>query len=82
MAERFKPHRWNSFTPTYHSVSNNLFCLAIADFAFVADRNVCIDAYLVFGAESGCKPESRKTTTICCGFYFDETTTYGGVFNP
>jgi len=47
-------------------------------FVFVADRNVFVDAYLVSGSENGYKAKSRKSTTICCGFCFDETTTYGG----
>ena len=50
--------------------------------AFVADRNVFVDAYLVLDFENGCKAESRKSTTICCGFYSDKTTTYGGIFIP
>ena len=36
-------------------------------FAFVADRNVFIDAYLVCDAENGCKAKSWFSTTICCG---------------
>ena len=51
-------------------------------FAFVADRNVFVDAFLVSGAENGYNAEFRKSTTICCGFYFGKTTTYGGVFEP
>ena len=48
-------------------------------FGFVADRNVFIDAYLVSNAENGYKVKFQKSTTICCGFYSDETTTYGGI---
>lgn len=51
-------------------------------FAFVADRKVFIDAYLVSGFENGCKSEFQKSTTICCGFYDNETAIYGGVFIP
>ena len=49
-------------------------------FAFVADRKVFIDAYLVSTAENGYKAESQKPNTICCGFCSTETTTYGGIF--
>ena len=51
-------------------------------FAFVADRNVFIDAYLVFTSKKGYKAEFQKSTTICCGFCYDEATTYGGIFIP
>ena len=54
----------------------------MTQFAFIADRKVFVDAYLVSTAENGCKAEFRKSTTICCGFYLDETTTYGGIFDP
>ena len=36
-------------------------------FAFVADRNLFIDAYLISGAENGYKAKFRLPTTICCG---------------
>ena len=48
-------------------------------FGFVADKNVFVDAYLVFSTENGYKGKSRKSTTICCGFCTNETTTYGGI---
>ena len=51
-------------------------------FAFVADRKVFIDAYLVFTSKNGYKAEFRKSTTICCGFCNNETTKYGGIFIP
>ena len=51
-------------------------------FAFVADSKGFVDAYLVSTSENGNKADYRKSTTICCGFYNNETTTYGGVFSP
>ena len=50
--------------------------------AVVADRNVFVDAHLVSSAENGYKAESRNKATICCGFFFDETTIYGGFSAP
>ena len=51
-------------------------------FAFVADSKGFVDAYLVSTSENGYKAESWKSATICCGFYDNETTTYGGIFIP
>ena len=35
--------------------------------AFVANRNVTIDPYLVLYSENGYKGKTRFSTTICCG---------------
>lgn len=34
----------------------------------MADRKIFIAAHLVLGSENGYKAESKKATTICCGF--------------
>ena len=64
------------------SVQNSNHWQVIIKFAFVADRNAFVDAYLVSGTENVYKAESWKSATICCGFCTNRTTTYGGIFKP
>lgn len=40
---------------------------AVPDFAFVANRNAAINAYLVIHFENGYNAESRFLTTKSCG---------------
>ena len=47
-----------------------------------ADRNVLVDAYLVFTLKNGCKAASQNTTAICGVFFPDEGVIYGGCVNP